>query len=84
MLHRFQRKTDPENKQTPSEEPNVFGKKVGLINRLIGCSHRDLSRPFVDGNIAYRSCLTCGARRQFNVDTFESFGKFYYPPITRL
>jgi len=61
----------------------VFGRKLGLVTRLIGCSHPDLSRPFVEGKTAYRSCLKCGARRQFNLDTFETFGRFYSAPIRR-
>src|SRR6478672_5706888 len=58
----------------------VFGRKLGLVSRLVGCSHRDLSRPFVDRKTSYRSCLKCGARRQFNTETFETFGTFYAPP----
>ena len=62
----------------------VFGRKLGLVSRLVGCSHRDLSRPFVDRNTSYRSCLKCGARKQFNPETFETFGTFYAPPVRTL
>ena len=58
----------------------ILGRELGLITRLVGCSHREMGRPFEEGKVRYRSCLKCGARRQFNADTFETFGKFYVPP----
>lgn len=63
-------------------KPNsqVFGQKMGLLTRLFGCWHENLSRPFTEGNTAYRSCLNCGARKQFNPDTLETYGNFYCPP----
>ena len=61
----------------------VFGKKVGLVAKLFGCWHEDISRPFVQGQVAYRSCLQCGARKQFNTETLETHGAFYFPPIVK-
>jgi len=64
-------------------DKGVFGKKVGVIAKLFGCWHENVSRPFVQDKIAYRSCLNCGARKQFNPDTLETYGKFYFPPTVR-
>ena len=61
----------------------VFGKKVGLVTKLFGCWHDNISRPFVQGKTAYRACLSCGARKQFNPETLETHGTFYYPPLVR-
>ena len=58
----------------------VFGEKVGIFVRLFGCGHRNLSRPFSHKKVAYRSCLQCGARKQFNPQTLETLGGFYNPP----
>lgn len=58
----------------------VFGKKLGLTAKLFGCWHNNVSRPFVQGKTAYRSCLQCGARRQFNPETLKTYGSFYFPP----
>lgn len=58
----------------------VFGKKIGLVTKLFGCWHNDISRPFVEGKTAYRSCLQCGARKQFNSQTLETYGNFFFPP----
>jgi hypothetical protein len=60
-----------------------FGKKVGFFVKIFGCGHQDLSRPFSRGRIGYRTCLRCGARKPFNPDTLETFGNFYYPPISK-
>jgi hypothetical protein len=50
----------------------------GWITRLLGCWHRDMSRPFSRGGQAYRTCLSCGASRKFNVGRWEMQGEFYY------
>ena len=60
--------------------PVVFGKKMSLMAKLFGCWHKNLSRPFTNQKTAYRSCLECGARKQFNPETLETHGNFYFPP----
>jgi hypothetical protein len=66
-------------------KPNnfVFGRKVGIIAKLFGCWHDNLSRPFVEKQTAYRCCLECGARKQFNTETLETYGAFYFPPTVK-
>ena len=61
-------------------DERVFGKKLGLASRLLGCQHRRLTRPFGSGGSAYMSCLECGARKHFNPDTLEASKGFYSPP----
>ncbi|HXG85294.1 MAG TPA: hypothetical protein VNI84_14835 [Pyrinomonadaceae bacterium] len=70
------------NSETKSDT-ELFANKVGLIGKLFGCGHGELSRPFSQGKIGYRSCLKCGAIKQFNLETLETFGGFYYPSIVR-
>jgi len=58
---------------------NPSGGAIGdWINRLFGCWHKQMSRPFSSQGQTYRSCLDCGARRQFNVKRWEMQGNFYY------
>jgi hypothetical protein len=74
------------NKFVDSEtksDTELFANKVGLIGKLFGCGHGELSRPFQQGKIGYRSCLKCGAIKQFNLETLETFGGFYYPSVVR-
>lgn len=61
----------------------AFGRKISFMAKLFGCRHGNISRPITIGENAYRSCLNCGARRQFNPDTMESHGNFYFPPIIK-
>lgn len=68
-------------KQTNNIDHFVFGQKLSLMAKLFGCWHGNISRPFVQGKTAYRSCLKCGARKQFNPETLETHGNFYFPPI---
>jgi len=58
----------------------AFGGKIGLLGKLFGCWHKQLSRPFTIGNDSYRTCLHCGARKQFDPQTLKTFGSFHYPP----
>jgi hypothetical protein len=50
----------------------------GWFTRIFGCWHKEMSRPFTDRGQTYRSCLDCGARRQFNLRRWEMQGDFYY------
>ncbi len=64
-------------------DKRIDGAKVGLLSKIFGCGHQDLSRPFSHGKFGYRVCLKCGARKQFNVETLETYGSFYFAPIER-
>lgn len=52
---------------------------LGVFRRVFGCWHRQLSLPFSRGNESYRTCVACGARRDFDPDRWEMVGPFYYP-----
>ncbi len=72
------------NQSEIKTEMEIFATKVGLLSKLFGCTHGDLSRPFSNGKIGYRSCLKCGAIKQFNPETLKTFGAFYYPsPVVK-
>jgi hypothetical protein len=71
------------NKMTNKIDQFVFGSKLGLMVTLFGCWHNNIGRPFVQGKTAYRSCLQCGARKQFNPETLETHGNFYFPPVIK-
>ena len=60
------------------------GGGAGWVTRLLGCWHKEMSRPFSHKGQAYRTCLSCGASRKFNVGSWEMQGSFYYsrPNIT--
>jgi len=58
---------------------NPSGGAVGsLMARVFGCWHRKMSRPFTEQGQTYKTCLSCGARRQFNLGRWEVQGDFYY------
>jgi hypothetical protein len=60
-------------------EPSSVGGRIGnLMARVFGCWHVELSRPFSHDGRAYRSCLRCGAQRQFNLSNWQMQGNFYY------
>ena len=59
---------------------NEFGAKIGLVGKLFGCWHKQLSRPFTNNKSSYRTCLRCGARKRFDAQNLKTFGPFYYPP----
>jgi len=65
-------------------DPDVFGKKFGVVSSLFGCRHGNLSRPFGHRDMTYRSCLDCGARTPFDLETLTTHGKFYRSPSVKL
>ena len=65
-------------------DERAFGKKLGLLTKLIGCSHERISRPFGEGKASYRSCLSCGARKPFDPETLETSKTFYCAPVVRV
>ena len=63
-----------------SSENKVFGRKIGIVGRVFGCYHPNLSRPFNRGKVSFRTCLHCGARKKFDTDSLVTYGAYYYPP----
>lgn len=57
----------------------IFGKKIGLLATLFGCSHPRLSRPFSHDNVGYRTCINCGAKKKFDLETRTTSAAAYYP-----
>jgi len=49
------------------------------VKRVFGCWHLKLSLPFTRGDETYQTCISCGARRRFDLDRWASVGGFYYP-----
>jgi len=67
------------------EAPSVPERMAGLVARVFGCWHREMSRPFSHEGQAYRVCLNCGAQRKFNLSRWETQGAFYFNrPTQRL
>ena len=69
---------------TESVNAQVFGKKLGLLTRLFGCQHTNISRPFSLGRSSYRACIACGAPRQFDPRTLQTTGAFYAAPPSKI
>ncbi|HEX8922715.1 MAG TPA: hypothetical protein VF766_14665 [Pyrinomonadaceae bacterium] len=60
------------------------------LTRVFGCWHSEMSRPFTHDGCTYRTCLECGARRNFDSSRWEMVGAYYYntpkgqsPALTR-
>jgi hypothetical protein len=51
--------------------------KKGL-RRVVGCWHLEMSLPFTRDNETYRTCITCGARRRFDLEQWTMVGDFYH------
>ncbi len=50
-----------------------------IVKRVFGCWHLKMGLPFTRGDETYRTCISCGARRRFDLDQWTSVGGFYYP-----
>ena len=60
------------------DSSSLSGRIQTLVSRVFGCRHAEMSRPFSRDGRAYRSCLSCGAQRQFHLGKWEMTGSFYY------
>ena len=76
---------------SPMPQPEVLHLNTGFIDdlsylmrRMTSCWHRKLSRPFTRGTKTYRVCVRCGMRRDFDLQTWKSTGRFYSPPTNKL
>lgn len=67
----------------PIHAGGLVGRISGGLNRLFGCWHSEMSRPFSNEGQTYRTCISCGARRQFDIRSWETQGGFYYGPPAR-
>jgi hypothetical protein len=47
---------------------------------LFSCKHREMSRPFSRHGETYRVCISCGARRRFDEESWHSAGGYYFKP----
>jgi hypothetical protein len=48
------------------------------LKRVFGCWHMEMGRPQTQGEETYRACLSCGARRSFDPESWQMKGGFYY------
>ncbi len=81
LFGRFQNLIQRKGTSANERDALVFGEKLGIIVKLFGCWHDNLSRPFTQGKTSYRACLHCGARKQFNAETLVTFGSFHASPL---
>jgi hypothetical protein len=51
---------------------------------IFGCWHQKMNYPFTLNDETYRTCLSCGARRQFNVERSKMTGPYYFPSPSAL
>ena len=54
---------------------------TSLFTRIFGCRHAYMGRPITAGRETYRACVDCGAHRQFNTDTWQMEGPYYFKEI---
>ena len=57
-----------------------FAQITGVLRRIFGCWHLQMSLPFTRDNDTYRTCISCGARRRFDLERWAMVGDFYHAP----
>jgi len=77
-MFQSRKKSDGLEHKESGQQPLGLLAAVGYVGRrIVGCWHREMSRPFTVGGETYRVCLGCGARRQFISECWETTGRFY-------
>lgn len=65
-------------KLTAGRNENRYRATARLLTAIFGCRHRNLSRPFTHEDETYRTCVDCGARRQFDLGNWQMSGRFFF------
>ena len=52
-----------------------------FLSRLVSCRHRQMGRPFSRDGRTHRSCAKCGMRREFDLETWQTKGRFYHEAV---
>lgn len=76
ILGTFERYSDDDSRRI-AEISRGMGR---LLLGIFGCAHKQMSRPFSRHGESYRVCIGCGARRQFDEQTWKPRGPFYFKP----
>lgn len=66
-------------KRSIDRTDNSAKTRIGILSRIFGCRHGNLSRPFTNQNGSYRVCIDCGAHKMFDINSFKTLGTYYYP-----
>lgn len=64
--------------RTGSAPAGLTAQLSNWLTRVFGCWHSEMSRPFTHDGESYRTCLECGARRNFDSSRWEMVGAYYY------
>lgn len=64
--------------RTAPEPKGLTAQVSNWLTRVFGCWHSEMSRPFTYEGQSYRTCLECGARRDFDPARWEMVGAYYY------
>jgi len=72
--------------EQPDKSPWLDRKTVGekiekFLTRTFGCRHHQMNLPITRGNSTYRTCVACGARRDFDLVQGTMVGPYYYPTV---
>jgi hypothetical protein len=54
------------------------------LTRLFGCWHKKMSPPYTGEGVTYRTCMNCGARRQFDAGRGKMTGAYYHSSPSEL
>ena len=60
------------------DESERISTPMRWLTRIFGCWHGMMNRPFTQNNETYRTCMSCGARRHFNLVRSKMTGAYYY------
>src|SRR5688500_15679823 len=64
---------------------DLLAKCERVLTVIFGCWHSHMNNPFTRDGETYRVCMSCGARRRFDLERWQTVGPFYYEePLSHL
>lgn len=56
----------------------LLGKAISTgFTRLLGCWHSEMGLPFTIDGRTYRTCISCGLKRDFDPLRWKTYGPYY-------
>ena len=56
----------------------MFEARLWTLIRVFRCRHARMGQPITLAGETYRACVACGARRLFDTEKWDCYGRYFY------
>jgi hypothetical protein len=78
VIAKITTQTSSEHDSNRVEPATLQSIPMSWLTRLFGCWHKKMNPPYTGDGGTYRTCMNCGARRQFDEGRGKMTGAYYH------